>query len=127
MSFTYDLTTDVGRVRRTIPDKTEATAIWSDEEIESFIEDEGDWRRASAAALEAIASNHLLVLKVVRIHNLETNTDRLARELMARAKLIRTQANEADVNAGDSWDVAEVIVTDSQFRERLWNQRLRES
>lgn len=128
MSFTYDPTTNVGRIRRTIPDKIEDDAVWTNEELQSFLDDEGgDWRRATALALETMASDDLLVLKTIRVQNIETNVDRMAKQLFDRAKRLRDLAMDADANAGDAFDFAEVAVTDHQYRERVWNQALRES
>lgn len=126
MSFTYEPTTNIGRVRRTIPDKVELEAFWSDEEIQSFLNDEGgDWRRACALALETMASDNLLVMKVIRVQDVETNTDRMAKLLMDRAKNLRELSAIEDSTTGDSFEVAEVVVTDWQFRERVYNQALR--
>lgn len=124
--FTYDPTTNVGRVRRTIPDKDEFNAFWTDDEIESFLLDEdNNWRRATALALETMASDDLLVLKVVKVQNIETNTDRMMTALMKRAQKLRDDAVVEEANAGDAFEVAEVIVTDFQLRERIMGQALR--
>lgn len=128
MTFTYDPTTNVGRVRRTLPDKTEDEAFWTDEEIQSFLDDESaDWRRATALALETMASDDVLVLKVMRVQNIETNTDRAAKLLMDRAKRLRELAADADAAAGDAFDFAEMVITDNQYSERVYNQAIRES
>jgi hypothetical protein len=124
--YTYDLATDIGRVRRTIPDRTEQDAIWSDEEIASFISDEGgSWRLATALALETIASDNLLVLKVLRVQNIETNTDKMAQALMQRATKLREIDTAFDSDDGGDFDFAEVVETEFQLRERLYNQALR--
>lgn len=126
MSFTYDPTTNIGRVRRTIPDKDESNAFWTDAEIESFLADEDNsWRRATALALETMASDDLLVLKVVKVQNIETNTDRMMLALLKRAQKLRDDAVVEEANAGDAFEVAEVIVTDFQLRERIMGQALR--
>lgn len=127
MTYTYDPTTDIGRIRRTIPDKVEADAFWTDEELQSFLLDEGDWRRATALALETMASDDLLVLKVIKIQNIETNTDRMASALMKRAQKLRDLAVEADANDGDAWDIAEFVLDDNQYKERVFSQALRGS
>lgn len=127
MSFTYDPTTNIGRVRRTLPDKDMDEAFWSDEEIDSFLVDEGnDWRLATALALETIASDELLVIKSIRIQNIETNADRYANVLLKRAASLREQAVAADAASSDAFDFAEIIVTDDQYRQRIYNQALRQ-
>lgn len=126
MVYTYDLTTNIGRVRRTIPDKIEDDAFWTDEEIDSFLNDEnGDWRRATALALETMASDDLLVLKAIRVQNLETNVDRAANMLLKRASVLRQLASDADSTSGDAFDIAEFAVTDHQYRERVLNSVIR--
>src|SRR5688572_26467878 len=109
MTYTYDPTNNIGRVRRIIPDKIEDSAFWTDEEIESFLTDEGgNWRKATALALETMASDDLLVLKVIKVQNIETNTDRMMNAMLKRAKQLRDDAATEDANTGDDWDVAEV-------------------
>ena len=126
MTFTYDPTTDVGRVRRTIPDKTEDDAFWTDEEIASFLVDEGNnWRRATALALETIATDELLVLKTIQVQNITTNTDRMMAALLKRAQKLRDDAVVVEADSGDDFEVIEMVNDDWQFRERVWNQALR--
>ena len=58
MTFTYDLSTDIGRVRLRIGDRIQLTdtedddtesGIRSDEEIQLMIDDEGSWQKACIA------------------------------------------------------------------------------
>jgi len=59
MTYTYlPATTDVGKVRLAIGDTTEATAIFTDEELEVFLAAEGSVSSAAAAALEAWAATY---------------------------------------------------------------------
>ena len=48
MAFTFDPTTDVGRVRLRLADTSEQSAILTDEVIRALITDEGGWRGAVA-------------------------------------------------------------------------------
>lgn len=58
MSFTYDTDTNVGKVRLLIDDKVEATAHFTDEEIETFLSLASDSVLIAAAlALEAWAAD----------------------------------------------------------------------
>lgn len=127
MAYTYDLSTTVGKVRRTVPDKVVDNYIWTDEEIQSFLDDSGgNWRRASALILETMASDDLIVLKVVKIHNLETNTDRLMSAMLKRAASLRAEAATEEANSADSdFEVAEMITNDFQYYERLTGEFLR--
>lgn len=69
MAFTYDLSTDIGKVRFEISDTVEAVGAsagvgakpdgtnFSDEEISSLLETEGEsWGRAAAHACEILAT-----------------------------------------------------------------------
>ncbi len=57
MSFTYDTSTDVGKVRLLISDTVEATAHFSDEELETFLGmNDSSIYLAAASALEAWAA-----------------------------------------------------------------------
>ena len=56
MTFTYDLSTpdDNTRVRFHLGDVTEATAIFSDEEITFAIDETGSWQRAVIACIRSV-------------------------------------------------------------------------
>lgn len=51
MAFTYDLATDLGKVRRDIRDTVAADAFFSDEELQSYLVDGGNVKAASGLAL----------------------------------------------------------------------------
>jgi len=56
-SYTYDLTTDVGKVRRDIADLVDAgTAHFTDEEVQSFVDEGGSVKAGSGLALLAWAA-----------------------------------------------------------------------
>lgn len=55
MAFTYDLTTDLGKVRRDIGDTVSAEAHFADDELQSFIDEGGNAKSASGLALLAWA------------------------------------------------------------------------
>lgn len=59
MTFTYDLSTDIGRVRLRIGDRAAlpndaTTGIRSDEEIQLWIDDEGSWQKACIAWVQSV-------------------------------------------------------------------------
>ena len=56
MAFTYDLTTDTGKVRRDIGDTVAASAQFTDEEIDSFVSEGGSVKAAAGLALMAWAA-----------------------------------------------------------------------
>lgn len=126
MTFTYVPGDDIFRVRRTIPDRVQADAIFTDEEITSFIDDEGDWRRATALAIETIAVNETLTLKVLRLSSISTDGAKEAAVLLNRASSLREQANLADAESGAAFDVAEWVTGPFGMRERLYDEALRQ-
>ena len=60
MSFTYVLTTDVGKIRLTISDNDATSYHFEDDELEAFLTAEGSVSLASAAALESWAAAYTL-------------------------------------------------------------------
>ncbi len=119
----YDPTTNVGFVRMRVGDST--GVLFSDEEINTMLTFEGDKLRASAFALETIATSQVLLLKAIKVLGLQTYGDRVGAELRLQAKAIRDQAVIVDANSGGLWDNAEVIDTDFGWREKLEKDILR--
>lgn len=107
------------QVRLRIPDTDVAEhPIFSDEEILDFVALEGgDVRYATAAALDTIASQQALLLKVVR--QLDTTTDgaKLGAELRARAKSLREESDKDGAFA-----IAEMVHGPFGARQRWGNQ-----
>lgn len=127
MTFTFDLTTEAGKTRLLIPDKVDNGHLFEDDEIEAFLDMEGDNRkRAAALALETAASDHALVLKVIRLLDLSTDGPAVARSLLERAIRLREQADNDEAAEEDgAFDIAEMVPTDFAYRERIWNETLR--
>jgi hypothetical protein len=96
VSYPINLSSDVGRVRLLIPDRSLDLFVFQDEEIEAFLEIEGGVKLATALALETIASDIAMVDKVIRIMDLQTDGAKTSDALLARAKLLREQAEDAD-------------------------------
>jgi hypothetical protein len=126
MTFTYDTTTDIGKVRLTLPDKVQTEALFTDEEIQVFLDIEGgDWRLATAFALETMAGDEVLVFRSIRVQDLEiTGSDRAAKALLDRAKLLRMQAETME--ADDTFEIVELGYNDFATRELWSNIILRE-
>lgn len=122
MTFSYDLTTDVGKIRLLIPDRTTATAFFEDDELTAMLTLEGDVRRAAALALETMASDEAYVQKVIKVLDLQTNGAATAKELRERAAALRAQAAEAELASDPGFDVAEMVVDDFSYRQRLANE-----
>lgn len=60
MSFTYVLTTDIGKIRLTISDNDATSYHFEDAELQAFLDTEGTVNLASAAALESWAAAYAL-------------------------------------------------------------------
>ena len=97
MSFTYDLTNAVGEVRLLIPDRTQTDAFFSDEEVQTFLDmEEQNTFLAAALALDTIASDEAMVLKVITMLDLSTNGPAVAKSLRERADSLRSRVYDDD-------------------------------
>ena len=95
ITFTYTPGTDIARVRREIPtEKVSTTAILTDEEIQSYLDDEGDWRLAAAQALDFAANNCTLILQQMSDSGYSISGATMAADLRTRARELRTQYDE---------------------------------
>jgi len=115
VAFTYDLTTDIGKVRLLIPDRVDAGHMLEDAEITAYLTLEGGIKLAAALALESIASDTAMVLKVIKLLDLTTDGAKTSDALLARAKLLRAQAAAEDVEG--AFDYAEMVVNPFSERE----------
>lgn len=127
MAFTYDPTSDAGKVRLLCTDTDSSSQIFSDAEIDAFMALENNQiQRSAALALETIASDKALTLKVIRLKTISTDGAALSDALLKRAAMLRKQADDAEAREdGGAFDWAEMVLDDFGARERLWNQRLR--
>lgn len=113
--FTYDPTTPQGKVRMLISDIDEANPVFADPEIDAFLFMEvGNVRMAAAQALDTIASNEVMVSKVIRTLDLQTDGSKVSAELRARATTLREQAANFD-NDGNLFGMDVV-----DFRPERW-------
>lgn len=118
MAFSYDVSTDVGRVRLLITDRDFENPIFQDDEIETFLALEDDSiRLAAALALETIAADQVLVLKVIKTLDLTTDGAKVSDALCRLADKLR----EAEEREG-AFAIAEQVNNDFGYRERIWKQ-----
>lgn len=102
MTFTYDPTSPRGQVRLLLTDIDEATAVFTDDEIDAFLALEGEnVKRAAAQAIDTNADNEALASKVIKDHQLSTDGAKVAAELHKRAATLRAQADRDDANNDD--------------------------
>lgn len=117
--YPVDYSTPVGRIRKYIPDVTlledpqdpvaEPSFIFSDEEIQSFVDDETNdgareltsirARRAAAYAMIALANDVNLVLKKLVTEDLETDGPAVADKLIKAANELLRRAREDEIDA----------------------------
>lgn len=127
MTYTYILSTDIGRVRLLIPDRIQAEAVFSDEELAAFLEMETGTRRAAALAIESIATDEALVQKVMRTGDTSTDGAKLADALLGRARRLRELADEEDELTDGGVFVTEWVNGPFAHREQIANDAARES
>lgn len=104
MAFTYDPTTDLGRVRLLISDTATddvSLQLYQDAELDAFLAMNNGVKRAAAAALVAIAGNIAQVDRVVRTQDLQTDGAKTAEALRALAKSLRDEADRDDDDGDD--------------------------
>lgn len=131
MAFTYDVASLAGQVRLLIGDTVSTDPLFQDDEIAAFLDiEEQDIRLAAALALDAMAANQVMVLKVITQNGVSTNGAAVAQALRAQAKTLRDQAemSSGGSDAEDAlFDWAETVGVSDPFarRERIVSQALR--
>lgn len=96
-----DPTTAVGQVRLLISDTDEDNLVFSDAEISAFLALEGaSVRLAAAQALDTIASNEVMVSKVIRTQDLATDGAKVADALRKHAASLRATESASTAAAG---------------------------
>lgn len=121
----YDPNTDAGRVRLLVTDTSddEDVRLFTNDEIDTFLALEGsNVFRAAALALETVAVDQALVLKVIRTLDVQTDGAKVADSLLKRAEKLRARADDDAADATDDFAVAEFADPVFGQRERFWRQ-----
>lgn len=110
---TYDPATDPGRVRlllNDIPTGAPPVAVFSDAEIQAFLDLEGgSVKRAAAQAIDTNATNEALASKVLRTQDVQTDGAKLAAAMREHADRLRAQADlEDEAGEGFFFDVIDL-------------------
>lgn len=111
MPFTYDPTTDRGKVRLLGRDRKgpEADALYTDAEIDSYLDMSGqNVFLAAAMVLENTAADQVLLLKHIKLLDISTNGPAVSEELRELAKRLRLQADASDVD-DPGFDIVEFV------------------
>jgi len=119
-SWHYDPTTDIGKVRLRISDTDPNRPIMDDEDIQAFLDMSGGAvALAAAMALEAIAINEVLCLKVVNLMGaIVTDAASAAKQLLAQAKTLR--AEYAQLGDGGPGFLTIELVDSQEAREEKY-------
>lgn len=126
MDFTYDPTTPEGKVRLLAQDFDAEEPIFSDQEIQAFLDlNAANIKWAAAQALEVIAANEVYVQKRIKILDLWTDGPREAEQLRELAKSYRDQANTLIDDPDEMFDWAEHVFNPFTWRERIFNELMR--
>ena len=123
-TWTYDLATDVGAVRLTIGDTNidpTSNAVFSDEELQYWIDAEGSVELAAAAALEALAASRARVAKMLKSLNYGEDTRGVAAELLKTAATLRERVSQVP-----AYGAAEKAYSDFSIADIVANEALRE-
>lgn len=102
LDFSYDPTTDAGKVRLLLNDVDEDTVVFADAEIDAFLAlHDGAIFLAAAQAIDTNADNEVLASKVLRTQDLSTDGAKVADALRKRAAALREQ--HAQIEDGDGF------------------------
>jgi len=128
MSYTYDITTDVGKVRALTRDTYgPETVFFQDAEIEFYLALNGGTgnyaiRYAAAELLDVWASDEAMVTKAIRLLDLTTNGPAVAASLREHARRLRALADEAEDEADTGFDIASPAYDPFTVREQVYNR-----
>lgn len=121
MSFTFNTSNNIGKVRAMVGDVTESTSVLSDEQITVFLDiQSNDLFKSAAMALRAMSANKAILAKYRRAGNYTEDTRNIAKGLLDLAKDYEEQSNLVPADAQ-----AEIIYTDFNFNEILINKIVR--
>jgi hypothetical protein len=127
--FTYDASTQPGKVRLLAIDTIEAYAQFQDDEVQAFLDlSSGVVLLAAAQALDTLAANAALVQGRTRFAGVSLDGQVVAEALHTQAMELRRQYHEGDDGGSTSpIDWAEMVVDQFSYRDRLVNEMLRQS
>lgn len=120
MAVTYNVTTDLGKVRLLSFDTDTTNPIFQDEEHQAFLDlNSNVIRLAAAQAIDIIAANEAYVQKMIKMLDLMTNGPQTAMALRAAAEELRRQVYEGSGDFSGMFDIAEQVYDSFTLQERL--------
>ena len=115
MALTYDISTDLGKVRLLIGDTVDSGHIFEDAEIQAMLDLEDDSIRLAAAdLLDVLGGNYVRAAQAIKVLDIEIKTDSVS-YFSGRAKALR--AAEEDSGA---FEIAEMVSDPFAARERIY-------
>lgn len=121
MSFTFDTSTNIGKVRALIGDVAQATSLLSDEEINVYLSmTTSDIFSSASLACAAIAASKALVAKRKSAGGYSEDLTQIARAYLDLSDRFKKIASEIPAEA-----VAESFYTDFAYRDILTGKDLR--
>lgn len=119
--YSYDITTNLGKVRALIGDTNSASVLLADAKINAFLAlKSNDLFATAALALYAIAASKALLAKKKSAGNYSEDLSAIAREYRETAKTYDEMSRNTPAEAQ-----AEVILTDFNYNDILINKALR--
>ena len=105
-----DYATPTGQVRLLTADLDETAKLLSDEQLDAFLKmNSGNVLRASADALDTVATSETLIGKKIRTQDLSTDGPAVAADLRKQAAALRLRADAADTVVVEAESGFEVI------------------
>lgn len=138
--FTYDVTTNIGKVRLLVADTDATKPIFQDDEVQASLDleqlsvfipitgniptplfnNQPSVRRAAATLLDVLAANKARLAGALKVLDIQIDTSKAAAELRATAKALR----DTEANMGH-FGVIEMVQGQFSARERWAKEMLR--
>lgn len=127
MAFTYNVATPRGQVRLLCTDTDDAYPLFEDDEIDYFLTlMAGNTLRAAAVALLTLGAQENMLMKRIRLLDLQTDGPAQAAEFRALALAYQEKADLAEAGEpGGSFDYAEMVLDPFTAREKRNKEALR--
>jgi len=125
VTWTFNPTTDLGKCRLLCSDTDATRQIMSDEDLAAFIVMAGHYMPAAAMALDSIAANEVLSLKVLNIMGMATDGASVAKMLMLRAQKIRDDYERYAAANGPGFATAEMPDGSFAWEEKILKEYMR--